>query len=200
MINRRVAALVSCILICSGGSLSSEQHAKHSIRDDISKLYSNNTKTRADAAIRLAGAGPSAIPFLVPVICDRGKSNFEVAWPDAAKILGELKAQPASPCLIDMLMYNYPSIGPVMTKPDDTLASVDPAFAALVRIGEPAVPSIRKRLPFLGPEPAIMALRVLRAINTSNAKQAAEAYIKGLQEQIRFAGDILRDFGPHAGG
>lgn len=199
-INRGLAALAFCVLVCTGDSYSSEQHGKKSIENDISKLYSSNAKTRADAAARLATAGTDAIPLLVPVICDKAKPDFDVAWPDAAKVLGELKAEVAAPCLIELLMYKYPSIGPVVMKSDETLGRVDPAFAALVRIGEPAVPSLRKRLPFLGPDPAIMALRVLRAINTPSAKEAAEAYIKGLQEQIRFADEILRAFGPRAGG
>src|SRR5260370_26679165 len=183
-IDRGVAALAYCVLSGTGDSYSSEQRGKQSIENDISRLYSSNAKTRADAATRLAGAGPGAIPLLVPVICDKAKPDFDVAWPDAAKVLGELKAEAAAPCLIQMLMYKYPSIGPVVMKPDETLARIDPAFAALVQIGEPAVPAIRKRLPLLGPDPAIMALRVLRAINTPNAKEAVEAYIKSLEEQV----------------
>jgi hypothetical protein len=98
-----------------------------------------------------------------------------MAWPAAAKLLGGLKAEAAAPCLGEMLMYNYPPIGPVIGKSDKTLADIDPAFASLILIGEPAVPAIRKRLPFLGPDPAIMALRVLRAINTPSSKEATES-------------------------
>jgi HEAT repeat protein len=199
-IHRGLAALVFCVLICTGDSYSSEQDGKQSLENDIAGLYSSNAKTRADAATRLATVGTDAIPLLVPVICDKAKPDFDVAWPSAAKILGELKAEAAAPCLIQMLMSKYPSIGPVVMKPDETLARADPAFAALVQIGEPAVPAIRKRLPFLGPDPAIMALRVLRAINTPSAREAAKAYVKGLQEQLRFADEILAEFGPKAGG
>jgi hypothetical protein len=91
-------------------------------------------------------------------------------------------------------MYSCPSVGPVKAKSDQTLASVDPAFVALMRIGEPAVPAIRRHLRFLGTDPAIMALRALRAINTPSAREAMEAYIKVLQDDVRPANQILGGF------
>jgi hypothetical protein len=164
------------------------------VKKDIAKLYSSNANVRSEAASRLSAVGPSAISLLVAVVCDRTKSNFDVAWPVAAKILEGLKAPAVAPCLVDLLMYRYPSIGPVNGKSDETLASVDPAFAALIRIGEPAVPAIKRHLPFLGPDAAIMALRVLRAINTPSAREAAEAYIEVLQNQVRIANQMLDGF------
>ncbi len=198
--DRRLSILAFCILICSVGAYPSEQGAGQSVAKDVSSLYSENARIQAEAASRLIATGPSAISQLVPVVCDRARPHFDVAWPVAARILGELRAEAAAPCLVDMLMYKYPSIGTVVTKSDETLAGVDSAFAALLRIGEPAVPAIRKRIPFLGPEPAIMALRVLRAINTPSAREASEAYLKVLQDQIRFTKQVLRDFGHETGG
>jgi hypothetical protein len=183
--------VVACIPIAH----SSGRGGKQELRCEVIRLYSRDAQVRADAASRLTTLGSSAIPSLTEVVCDRSKSNFDSAWPVAAKALGDMKAKAAVPCLIELLMYNYPSIGPVIMKPDETLADVDPSFAALVRIGEPAVPEVRKRLPFLGPEEAIMALRVLRAINTPGARDAAESYITVLQDQLRFSQQVLEEFG-----
>ena len=196
----RLVLLALCVFLCSAGAYSSEQAGQRPVKNAVAKLYSDNAKERSDAAHRLAAAGPSAVPLLVRVICDRTKSHFDVAWPVAAKILGDLKAEAAAPCLVDLLMYEYPSIGPVSEKSDETLAAADPAFAALIHIGEPAVPAIKRRLPFLGPDPAIMALRVLRTIKTPSAREAAEDYMKILQDQVRIAGQVLRDFGERPGG
>jgi len=187
--------LAVCILSFSVSAFSSEPELGSSVKGDINWLYHGNAKRRTEAAERLVAAGPRVIPLLLPVICDRTKPRFKEAWPIAAKILGEMKAKAAAPCLVDLLMYEYPPMGPVIMKTDETLMGVDPAFAALVRIGEPAVPAIRAHLPFLGPEAAIMALRVLRVINTPSAREAAETYIKTLQHQLRFAGQVLEDFG-----
>ena len=199
IIVRILAGFTLFLLICYVTGNASEQPQKQTTEDQAKRLYSEDAGTRSNAAKRLAAAGPSAIPSLVSVLCDKTRKNFDVAWPVAAKVLGELKAEAAAPCLVEMLMDKYPSIGPVVGKSDETLANVDPAFAALVQIGEPAVPAIRRRLPFLLPEPAIMALRVLRAINTPSAKDAAEAYIKFIEDQSRLANQILRDFGQKPG-
>jgi hypothetical protein len=186
------------VLLCGVPLFASGRSSTKSVNEDVNRLY--DAKTQNDAANRLLAAGPRVIPLVLPVICDKTKSRFDVAWPIAAKVLGEMKAEAASRCLVSLLMYDYPPLGPVVMKSDKTLIEVDPAFAALVRIGEPAVPAIRSHLPFLGPEQALMALRVLRIINTPSAKEAAEAYLKLLQDQIRLAGDILLDFGTKPGG
>lgn len=195
ILDRGRAVFLLLIIACSLTASSSEQNRKQRLADEIGRLYSSKSQVRTDAAKQLAAIGPSAVPELIQVVCDRSKPNFDTAWPLAAGILGDLKAKAAVPCLIELMMYKYPSIGPVEMKPDETLANVDPSFAALVHIGEPTVPALRKHLPFLGPEGAIMALRVLRAINTPSARDAAEAYIRILRDQLRLSKQILEDFG-----
>jgi len=189
---RRTAALALFVLV----SLSAHSSVtKKQVEGDVRELYSNSVRARTEAADRLVAAGPTAIPLLLPVVCDQSEPNFDRVWPAAAKVLGELKAQAATRCLVPLLLYRYPSIGPVIMKSDKTLTDVDPAFAALVQIGEPAVPEIRQHLSFLPPEAAIAALRVLRLINTPSAKEAAQSYIKVLEDQTNFAKQVLGDFG-----
>lgn len=187
---------ILCMLFCQVVSLAVGRDQNKSLQHETSLLYSTNSDLRDTAAKRLIAIGQPAVPSLVHVICENRKSHFDVAWPMAAEALGKLKAEGAAPCLAELLMYGYPAIGPVEMKSDETLAHVDPAFAALVEIGEPSVPAIRQRLPFLGPGPAIMAVRALRVINTPSARAAAEAYINVLQHQIQLTNQILRDFGP----
>jgi hypothetical protein len=105
--------------------------------------------------------------------------------------LGELKAKTAAACLATLLAHNFPPIGPASMKSDETITQFDPAFAPLIEIGDPAVHAIRAELPFLHPEGAYVALRVLRRINTSSAKEAIDAYIKVLNEQITLANTVL---------
>jgi hypothetical protein len=171
---------------------------RDTVAKEVKNLYSENPHIRESAVARLTAGGPVVVSALIPVICDRAKLHFDRAWPLAARVLGQLRAQDAAPCLAGLLMYNYPAIGPVVIKPDETLINVDPAFAALIRIGEPAVPAIRKQLPFLGPEPAIMALRVLRKINTPSARDAAEAYARMLHDQVRFTEQVIQEFTPQS--
>lgn len=192
-IHRRVALLALWIVSWSVGAYALGQSGKQALKSDIQELYSHSANAREQAASRLVAAGPSAIPLLVHVICDQSKPNFDRAWSAAAKVLGELKAEAAAPCLVQLLMVKYPNVG--VFKPDETLSRLDPAFAALTQIGEPAVPTIRMYLPNLGPDEAYLALRVLRAINTTSAKEAAEAYIKVLENQIRLSRQVIADFG-----
>jgi hypothetical protein len=183
MSNRPVTSSLFLALFLSV-SVSSANTPALDLERDTRDLYTKNPKVRADAAERLVSAGSVAIPLLKHVLCDQSKANFNLAWPAAAKALGELKAKSAIPCLIKMLMYDYPNaLGPVEMKSDETLAGVDPAFVALVQIGEPAVPVIRRHLPFLGPERALMAVRVLHRIDTDSAKEAVDSYIRVLENQ-----------------
>lgn len=111
------------------------------------------------------------------------------------QLLGDLKAEAAAPCLVQLLGYNYPPIGSPVSKTDETLRDVDPAFAALVQIGAPAVPAIGSHLPLLHPENSLMAIQILRMINTPAAKEAADAYIKLLEDQIRLTKQVVAEFG-----
>lgn len=161
------------------------------LENDISKLYSGDANVRTEAAKRLAASGSAAIPLLVPVVCDKSKLNFDVAWQAAAKALADLKAEAGARCLVQMLAYD---LSPPIYKPDKTLVDSDPAFAALVEIGEPVVSTVRQYLPVLHPDQAYLALRVLRVINTPPAKQAAEAYIQLLENQIRLSKGVIEEF------
>jgi HEAT repeat protein len=178
-----------CCCLCDG------QQNKQVLKDDIHALYDHDDTVRREAAQRLVVAGSRAIPLLVDVLCDKSQPHFDLAWPMAAKALGELRAREAAPCLLQMLGYNYPPIGSPVTKTDETLRDVDPAYAALLQIGAPAVPAIRSYLPLLHPEESLMAVRLLRVINTPDAKEAAEAYVKILEQQIRFTRQVLAEFG-----
>lgn len=187
------------VLILLGGLLfritvAHAQNVNNQTYADIEKLYGQSKSERELAAERLVAQGPAVIPLLVSVVCDRTKPNFDDAWPAAAKALGQLKAEPGVPCLVQLLMYRYPAIGPVVMKSDDTLRRVSPAFAALEQMGDRAVPTIRRDLPMLHPEDALMALRVLRVINTPLSKEAAESYVAVLERQIRMTKEVIRDF------
>jgi hypothetical protein len=189
VVSRVIIAVVFCALMLSA---SLKPQARQAIESDINVLYGTDPDiVKTQAANRLVAVGPSAIPMLVPVICDRSKPNFNSAWPFAAKALGQLRAEPAAHCLVNLLGLNFPPIGPVFMKSDETIARADPAFAALVQIGEPAVSMIRYELPFLGPENAYEALRVLRLIKTPSAKEAVDTYIKTLNRQVGLANKIL---------
>jgi HEAT repeat protein len=183
------------VLCCSLCVLAAGQTSGPALNKDVHALYSHNDRVRREAAQRLVANGPTAIPSLVNVLCDESKSHFDLAWPIAAKALGELKATEAGPCLIRMLGRNYPPIGEPVTKTDHTLRRVDPAFAALVQIGEPIVPAIRLNLPLLHPSNSLMAVRILRLINTPTAKEAAEAYVKVLENQIQSTKQVIAEFG-----
>jgi hypothetical protein len=76
-------------------------------------------------------------------------------------------------------------------KSDDTIAGVDPAFAALRQIGPLAVHDIGDEIQFLDPETAYLALRILRSIKTPSAREAADKYIEALNGQIRLANTVL---------
>lgn len=190
----------ACLLLCCCLSTSAVgQPRNRTLEDDIRKLYGGNDDSRREAAQRLREAGADSIPFLVPVLCDKSKLHFDRAWPAAAKVLGDLKAVAAAPCLVQMLGHNYPPIGSPVSKTDETLRDADPAFAALVQIGAPAIPAIGSHLPLLHPEHSLMAIRILRIINTPAAKEAADAYIKLLEDQIRLAKQVVGEFGKDRG-
>jgi hypothetical protein len=168
------------------------QQSRQTLSRSVRELYSDNATIRADAARKLVAAGPTSIPMLLPVLCDASKPNFDVAWRTAATVAGQLKAVAAAPCLIQTLGLGDVTLS--VFKPEKTIAEYEPGFAALIQIGEPAVPAIARALPSLHPDKAYLALRVLRVINTPAAKAAAEDYLKVLQNETRIAKEVLDDF------
>jgi HEAT repeat protein len=190
---RKPFLAIYCIM--SGAYALAAAQSRQTIEDDIHALYQSNDEVRQEAAQRLVARGSKAVPLLIGVLCNESKPHFDLAWPIAANALGELKAEAAAPCLVRMLGRNYPPIGSPFAKTDETLRNVDPAFRALVQIGPPAVPAIRSHLALLHPEYSLMAVRVLRLINTPEAKEAAEAYINFLEDQIRCTKQVVADFG-----
>jgi hypothetical protein len=191
-ISRTIGILAFCVIFPGLGTNAAPQRREQSLEHDVRELYSNSAMVRADATSRLIEAGPVAVPLLLPVLCDKSKPNFEVAWRPAAKVLGELKSEAAAPCLVQMLALGDVTLS--VYKPEKTISEYEPAFAALVEIGEPVVPAIARALPSLQPDKAYLALRVLRVINTPSAKAAVEAYMKLLESQTRLAKQVLDDF------
>jgi hypothetical protein len=191
-IGRIICVLTFCVVSSGLNAYAAGKQIRQSLGDDIHRLYSKSAKERADATSRLVDAGPAAIPLLLPVLCDKSKPNFDLAWRHAAKALGELKAEVAAPCLVQMLALGDVTLS--VFKPEKTILDNEPSFAALVEIGEPAVPAIARYLPTLHPDQAYLALRVLRVINTPSARVALEDYIKLLQDQTRLAKEVLDDF------
>lgn len=159
---------------------------------DAAALYSSSEAVREGAANRLIQAGPKTIHLLVPILCDRNKPNFNSAWRSAAKVLGRLKAEEAAPCLVQLLGSGDVTLSPFMSR--DLIEQREPAFSALVEIGEAAVPSISRALPSLHPDSAYLGLRVLSSINIPSARTAVENYINFLEKQTQLAKEILQGF------
>lgn len=168
------------------------QENDQAIQRDVLDLYSSSASTRTAAAGRLVAAGPSVVPAVLPVLCDKSRPNFEVAWRHAARVLGELKAEAAAPCLIKVLALGQPTLS--VFKSEATIAEYDPAFVALIQIDEAAIPPIARALPSMHPDQSYLALRVLRVINTPSARAAVEAYIGVLNSETQHAKQVLDDF------
>ena len=187
---RATGILLFCML--SPVLASDGEGRRRQLENEAVKLYGDSANERADAAHNLVQAGPAAIPVLLTVLCDTSKPKFDLAWRPAAKALGELKSEAAAPCLVHMLGLGDVTLSAF--KSEKTIAEHEPAFTALVQIGEPVVPVIERSLGSLHPDKAYLALRVLRVINTPRAKVAVEAYIKLLEDQSRLAKEVLNDF------
>lgn len=162
------------------------------LKQQVRALYGNNEEMRSAAGRKLVESGPAAIPLLMPVICNGEEPNFAEAWPTAARALGKLKAAVATDCLVQLLGLADPTLS--IYKSEKTIAAYDPAFAALIEIGEPAVPGISRSLPNASLDKAYLALRILRAINTPESKAAADTYMHQLKTQTRLATEVLHDF------
>lgn len=157
-----------------------------------SELYNSDPTARAQATAKLIKVGPSAVPVLLPVLCDASKPNSETAWRSAAEALGELRAEAAVPCLVRNLAAG--DLTQSVFKPTEVIAEREPSFVALIKIGEPAIPAIQRYLPMLHPDQAYLALRVLLIIGTPTAKSAVNDYIRLMENQTRLAKEILAEF------
>jgi hypothetical protein len=184
-----ILILGSCLLFAALSSRATQ--TARQLESDIQGLYSNNAEFRAQARARLVEAGPQAVPLLLPVVCQASKSNSDSAWREAAKAIGELRAEAGALCLVRLLASDLTLN---VFASEDTIAASDAAYVALLQIGDPSVGAISTALPSLHPDQAYLALRILRRIGTPKARAAVEAYLHGLENQTRLAREILSDF------
>lgn len=182
--------ILGSYLVLAASNLGAAQTSRK-LTSDIQDLYSTNADVRARARARLVEGGPKSVPLLVPVICRTDKSDSDLAWREAAKAIGQLKAEAGALCLVRLLASN-PTLN--VFGPEDTIAESDPAYVALLQLGEPAIFAISTALPSLHPNQAYLALRVLQKIGTPKAKAAVEVYLHELEMQTRMTREILSDF------
>ncbi|MFZ0821102.1 MAG: hypothetical protein WAM91_13610 [Candidatus Acidiferrales bacterium] len=79
--SKRILATFAFLILAFGMSPNlMGQSDKKEIKSDVNTLYSASANVRTQAAQRLVAIGPSAIPLLLPVLCDGSKSISSVAW------------------------------------------------------------------------------------------------------------------------
>lgn len=162
--------------------LAKDCYARNHNQSSVQDLYSAKASIRSAAVERLVRAGPRAVPSLISVLNNREHPQFKRAWPLAAHVLSQMKAVEAVPSLLS-LIHEDPTLNAEM-KTDEAISSAEPAFKALIAIGQAGVAAIRQRLPMLDVERGYMATRVLRAIGTPDAIEGISTYVQLLHRQI----------------
>jgi hypothetical protein len=172
-----------------------ERSAEDRIKVDIAALYGADEQQRSKATNDLVSIGEPAVAPLLEVLNDVKKPEFERAYRSAALVLGDLKARAAVPRLAWLLGTGNSGTIFMEGKTDDSLAAIDPAFEPLVKIGNPALPELKKQLSVGNWNKRYLILRILRSIDTEDSVALGTAYIGTIESELKIAKKLFPDKG-----
>jgi HEAT repeat protein len=170
-----------------------EKNLKDRIAKDVSVLYGEDDKKRDSAVADLLAIGKPAIPQLLAVLKDPDHPGFSEALRPAAFVLGELRATEAASDLARLLGTGLEVMLVKFDRTDRSLEELDPSFGPLVKMGDPAVPALRKQLLTAQWPKAFLILRILKAIGTPAAVELGRSYVRDLGSRLRIAKSIFED-------
>jgi hypothetical protein len=167
------------------------QNSEQSAELVLEKLQSQspaNIRQASEQLLRLAKSDPKAREYIalhLPPLIEKGPKDYLGRWITLVRLAGDLKIAEAAPALVKWLTID--NIGEISTAGFMRLEN-NPAGAALVQIGEPAIPAVRTVFDNGTLRERRYAVYVLNQINSSSAKKA-------LRDQLnREPDEDLRDF------
>ena len=173
-----------------------EQSLEDRIKADIGSLYGTDDQERGKATRDLVEIGKASVPSLLAVLNNDKNPAFERAYRPAATALGDLKASEAAPRLGWLLGTGDSATVFMEGKTDESLAALDPAFGPLVKIGDPAVPELKKELSVGNWNKRYLILRVLKSIGTPDSLALGRAYIGTIESELRTARKLFPEANP----
>jgi hypothetical protein len=195
----RKVALLGVFFVSSNPALpmAHGQSLADRITADIGSLYGRDDQERSRATRDLVEIGKSSIPSLLEVLNNDKHPDFERAYRSAATALGDLKASEAAPRLGWLLGTGDSATIIMEGKSDESLAAIDPAFGPLVKIGNPAVPELKKELSVGNWNKRYLILRILRSIGTPDSLALGKAYIGTIESELRVAKKLFPEANPN---
>ncbi len=178
---------VSFVILNLALPMANGQTLDDRIKADIGSLYGRDGQERGRATRDLVEIGRASVPSLLAVLNNDKHPDFERAYRSAATALGDLKASEAAPRLGWLLGTGDSATIIMEGKTDESLAAIDPAFGALVKIGDPAVPELKKELSVGSWNKRYLILRILRSIGTPDSLALGKAYIETIESELRVA-------------
>jgi HEAT repeat protein len=172
------------------------QSLENRISADIGALYGGDDQERAKATRDLVEIGKPSIPSLLKVLDDDRRSDFDRAYRSAATALGDLKASEAAPRLAWLLGTGDSATVIMEGRSDESLAAIDPAFEPLVKIGDPAVPELKKELSVGNWNKRYLILRILRSVGTPDSLALGRAYVGTIESELRIAKKLFPEGKP----
>jgi hypothetical protein len=199
---RFVQFMAACFLIAflSANAVETSAHprtqaANERVAKDIDALYSDDEQKRDAAVQDLTQAGRVAIPLLVLALTNSGHPQFDRAFRPVATLLGEWRVPEAAPDLARLLGTGYPAMVLDYGRTDESMAASDPAFEPLVKIGDGAVPELKKQLILAHWPRVYVILRVLKSIGTPAATEVGMSYIARIESDLKIAKSLFPEEG-----
>jgi len=197
-----VFSLLTTMLFINIGVAEDHRDAIITISQAITNLYNQDANIREMSANVLVAQGDAAIPYLRNVLRGRRCFGSAVAFSETVKILENIGTTNAIIELLSIIGDNGQLLTPdVLMKRDQRLMGEYPAYASVVRIGEPAVYCIGLKLidkDLMKSRDKYLYLRALRQISGEKAKHVLEEYIKSLELNLSEAKLTLQFLGSNA--
>jgi HEAT repeat protein len=187
----RTARLLVTSILTIAPILAASQSSTESVALAFEKLQSQSPteiKQASEQLLRLGKSDPKARDYIalhLPPLIEKGPKDYLGRWITFVRLAGELKIAEAAPALAKWLTID--NIGEISTAGFMRLEN-NPAGAALVQIGDLAIPAVTTVFDHGTLRERRYAVYVLIQINSPSAKRA-------LREQLNHEADEdLRDF------
>jgi hypothetical protein len=187
----RAPKLLMTVVLTVAPIGAADQHSTESAALAFEQLQSQSSakiKQASERLVRLGKSDPKAREYValhLPPLIEKGPQDYLGRWTTFVRLAGELKIAEAAPALVKWLTID--NIGEISTAGFMRLEN-NPAGAALVQIGEPAIPAVVTVFDHGTLRERRYAVYVLNQINSPSAKRA-------LREQLnRESDENLKEF------
>ena len=155
-------------------------------------LYSKDSAVRERARRELIAAGDHCIPVMERVSWYDPKFDYRLFEEEKIKVLSGLRTRAAVLGLVECIGYSRSWTTVPTIAAEETVRRDFPSYAALVEMGQQAVPELGQGLVWHGTRD-VLIVKALRNIGGPEATEHVRRYVNSLEGELQHAKLVLQE-------